>query len=200
MSSEAEANQVSGLAASLIDEDYGPVAHFFAANGVAAPKIAWDPSGDDAGANFLGFLVEFWRRGRGGAPWPPESAIDPVDLRPALGSLLVCEPLEDLSDFRIRLYGSRLAQSMGRDLTGAHVSDIDPGSYITTFYLACYRAVAIRGAALFTRHNPSKASFASEINRLLLPFGPEGRVSRILVGVDSVARRPLGRPNWTKQS
>ncbi len=199
MNSEPEPNLVSRLADSLIDGTFDPVDRFFEANGVVPPVVVWEPTDADTGTSSLGFLTEFWRRGRIGHGWPPESAIDPVDLRPALGSLLVCEPLEDLSDFRIRLYGSRLALDMGRDLTGSHVSDIDPGSYISSFYLACYRAVALRGVALFTRHTPSKTSFASEISRLMLPFGPAERVTRILVGIESVPRRPLGRPNWTRQ-
>lgn len=199
MARDSEISLVERLAGFLIDDDHEPLGRFFVDNGVAPPTVTWDPSGGDMASKSFEFLVEFWRRGQSGRPWPPESQIDPIDLRPALGSLLVCEPMEDLSDFRIRLYGSRLALDMGRDLTGSYISDVDPGSYITTFYLACYRAVTVRGMALFTRHAPSAQSFAAEIKRLMLPFGPADRVSRILVGVESVPRRPLGRPNWARR-
>lgn len=198
MAREPEASLVERLAGFLIDTDHERLGQYFQDNGVAPPTVVWDPAGNDMASKSFDFLIEFWRRGRSGAAWPSESQIDPIDLRPALGNLLVCEPLEDLSDFRIRLYGSRLALDMGRDLTGSYISDVDPGSYITTFYIACYRAVTMRGAVLFTRHAPSPQSYAAEIKRLMLPFGPTDRVSRILVGVDSVPRRPLGRPNWTR--
>jgi hypothetical protein len=199
MAREPETSMVDRLADGLIAGDDGPVEAFFQANDLPSPTLAWEPAAAGMASKTFEFLIEFWDRGRAGRAWPPESQIDPVDLRPALGNLLVCEPLEDLSDFRIRLYGSRLALEMGRDLTGSYISDVDPGSYVTTFYLACYRAVATRGLPLYTRHLPSARSFASEIKRLLLPFGPPERVSRILVAVDSVPRRPLGRPAWAKK-
>ena len=198
MARESEPGIVGRLAESLIAADLDPVHQFFQSNGVASPTVVWEPTGGDMTSKSFDFLIDHWRRDLGDRTWPPEDRIDPVDLRPALGNLLVCEPLEDLSDFRIRLYGSRLALEMGRDLTGSHISDVDPGSHITTFYLACYRAVAIRGRPLFTQHLPSSRSFATEIKRLLLPFGSAQRVTRILVGVESIPRRPLGRPNWTR--
>ncbi len=195
---ESESNIVAHLAESLMAADAGPVDAFFRTHGIGAPSLVWGPSGGDMASRTFDFLIDFWQRGRGERAWPPEDLIDPVELRPALGNLLVCEPLADLSDFRIRLYGSRLALEMGRDLTGSYISDVDPGSYISSFYLACYRAVVIRGMPLFTRHLPSSRSFAADIKRLLLPFGPADGVNRVLVGVESIPRRPLGRPNWTR--
>lgn len=194
-----EASVVDLLSRSLIDGDGLALADFFKRNGVTPPLTLWDPAAGDMASTSFDFLIGFWHRHLNGSPWPSEAAIDPVQLQPALGSLLVCEPLPDLSDFRIRLYGSRLALDMGRDLTGAHISEVDPGSYITTFFLACYRAVATRGVPLFTRHVPSASSYATEIRRLLLPFGPPAAINRILVGVDSDARRPLGRPTWARR-
>lgn len=199
MAREPESDIVGRLADGLIADDLEPVYGHFRAHDVALPTITWEPEAAGMASKPFEFLIDYWRRGRGTAAWPPATQIDPVDLRPALGSLLVCEPLEDLSDFRIRLYGSRLALEMGRDLTGSFISDVDPGSYVTTFYLACYRAVATRGQPLYSRHVPSPKSFASEIKRLLLPFGPPERVNRILVAVDSVPRRPLGRPGWARR-
>lgn len=198
MAREPDTSVVNRLADDLVAGRFTPVGEFFEKHGVAAPLVAWEPAVGGMASKSFDFLIGFWARSRVNGSWPPEGVIDPVELRPALGNLLVCEPLEDLSDFRIRLYGSRLALDMGRDLTGSHVSDVNPSSYITAFYLASYRAVALRGAPLYTRHAPSAKSFASEIKRLLLPFGPATAVNRILVGVGSVPRRPLGRPNWAK--
>lgn len=195
---ESEPGVVSRIADSLIAADGEPIARFFESNGVAAPAVTWNPAAGSMSSRAFDFLIDYWARERGDLDWPAEDRINPVDLRPALGNLLVCEPLPDLSDFRIRLYGSRLALEMGRDLTGAYISDVDPGSYITTFYLACYRSVVTRGLPLFTQHLPSTRSFATEIRRLMLPFGPVDRVSRILVAVETMPRRPLGRPNWTR--
>lgn len=198
MTRESEPNSVARLADAILNGDAEPVRALFEARDVPPPAIVWAPGVGDLSSKPLDFLIGFWCERKGQQDCPSEEAIDPVDLRPALGSLLVCEPTENLDDFRIRLYGSKLALEMGRDLTGSYISEVQPDSHITTFYLACYRAVALRRAPLFTRHEPSLQSFASEIKRLLLPFGQDGKVSRVLAGVDSVVRRPLGRPAWTR--
>lgn len=199
MTNELDATLVSRLADGLVGDDFAPVAALFGDSGVAPPTVTWTPGVGELGSKPLDFLIEHWTSRKAERPWPDADAIDPVDLRPALGGLLVCEPTDNNDDFRIRLYGSKLALDMGRDLTGTFISDFEPGSYITTFYLACYRAVVLRGRPLFTRHTPSTRAYAADIKRLLLPFGSDGAVTRILTGVDSVPRRPLAHPNWTRR-
>lgn len=196
---EIDHDLVSRLADQIAAGECGGADRLFSANGVASPTIAWGPTLDRMESRQLDFLIGYWSEAGEGQPMPAPTRIDPVELRPVLGRLLVCEPINGATDFRIRLYGSGLALEMGRDLTGSCISEIQPGSYVTTFFLACYRAVALRGVPLYTRHQPSAESFASDIRRLLLPFGAGGEVERILVGVDAVRRRPLGRPNWVRR-
>ena len=199
MANEQEATLVSRLADALVGDDLAAVETLFADNGVAAPTVTWAPGAGTLGSKPLDFLIDHWGSRKADRPWPDAGAIDPVDLRPALGGLLVCEPNDAVDDFWIRLYGSKLALEMGRDLTGTYISDFEPGSHITTFYLACYLAVVLRGVPLFTRHAPSSRAYAADIKRLLLPFGSDGKVTRILTGVDSVPRRPLSHPTWTRK-
>ena len=59
--------------------------------------------------------------------------------------------------------------------------------------------MVLRGVPLFTRHAPSSRAYAADIKRLLLPFGSDGKVTRILTGVDSVPLRPLAHPTWTRK-
>ncbi len=190
---------VNRLRDDLVSGGSSASAGLFDASGVAPPTVVWAPVQDDMTSEPFDHLIGFWRARKGDRPWPAEAEIDPVDLRPALGRLLICEPIDDAADFRIRLYGSRLALEMGRDLTGTYISEFAPTSYITTFYLACYRAVVIRGEPLFTRHEPSLDAYAADIKRLLLPFGADGRITRIVTAVDSVPRLPLGRPAWARR-
>jgi len=199
MSPETDHDLVSRLAAQLAAGELGGIVRLFADNGVAAPTVTWNPAVGGSASKVCDFLISYWSEGRDERPMPPADRIDPIGLRPVLGRLLVCEPVDGGADFRIRLYGSGLALEMGRDLTGSRISEIQPGSYVTTFFLACYRAVLLRKAPLYTRHLPSAASFASDIRRVLLPFGAEGEIARILVGVDAVMKRPLGRPNWQRR-
>lgn len=189
---------VDRLAAQIVDGDLRGVNELFATSGVAAPTVTWSPEAGTTATRPFDFLTGYWETRRAGRVMPGEADIDPLGLRPALGRLLVCEPTRCATDFRIRLYGSRLALETGRDLTGTYISDFQPGSYVTAFFLASYRAVTLRRAPLYTRHTPSAASFASDIRRLLLPFGT-GEVTRILAGVEAVMRRPLGRPPWARR-
>lgn len=190
---------VDRLAAQIADGDMRGVTELFADNGVAAPTVAWSPAAGATATPSFDFLTDYWETRRAGRAMPGEADIDPIGLRPALGRLLVCEPTRCATDFRIRLYGSRLALEMGRDLTGTFISDFQPGAYVTDFFLACYRAVTLRRAPLYTRHVPSAASFASDIKRLLLPFGSGAEVARIVTGIETVTRRPLGRPPWARR-
>lgn len=195
-----EPSQIDQFSACLIDGDPGPVNGLFQRLGLTPPTILWNPAPGETGVASFDFLLEHWNCRRGERGWPDEGDIDPVALRPTLGSLMLCEPVDDGRDFRIRLYGSRLAQYMERDLTGLRISEVRPGNMVSDFYCASYRAVSDRRVPLFTRHQPSEDSFASEINRLLLPFGPGEGITRILTSVDAVARRPLARPSWTTRN
>jgi len=144
----------------------------------------------------LSFLIDYWRGAwRDGEP-PGCDAIDPMMLKPVLGHVMICEPMDAGTDFLIRLYGTKMAQHMGRDLTGERMSRFQPDSYINDFYLATYRAVAARGEPLYTHHWPSTQAFANEIPRILLPFFQDGKVTRILGCTDAKPRKPVIRRGW----
>lgn len=186
------------LTRALLEGTTEPIDRFFDENGVAAPVIRWSPAAGEVPDGRLEFLRGFWHGSLAGAAMPSSAAIDPMTLRPALGKLLICEPVDDGEDFQIRLYGSQMALNMGRDLTGQRVSGFQPGSYITQFYLATYRAVWLRRLPLFTCHWPSAQAFSAEIPRLLLPFGRPDRVTRIVTATDADPRTPAEEPPWTR--
>lgn len=179
-----------GLSAALASGDVSFIDGFFAENAVDHPIVQWCPEPERLDYDPMQYLMELWLQLNETHGLPPASNIDPSQLRPALGRLLILEPVENYSDFRYRLYGTVLSTRMGRDFTGTLVSEFE-ASYISDFYLATYRAVCRRREALYTCHFPSERSYARKIQRLILPYGAGGDVTRILCCIESEPRDPV---------
>lgn len=89
-------------------------------------------------------LVARWDEKKAGRALPLRKDVDPLELKELLGSLNVIECLPDLTDFRYRLIGTRIAEAYGRDSTGKTVRELytvsDPE--YCDFLIGVYRAVA----------------------------------------------------------
>lgn len=158
------------------------VATFLAA-GADSPSFVWNPGHEALRTDQNHFLLDYWHAKRGSARTPPVAAIDPTEMRPALGYLMLVEPIEDGHDFRYRLYGSLLATVSGADLTGRCVSEHWASDYVVDFSLASYRAVYLRGEPLYTLRHPARAEYTRSWERLILPFADEtGAITRFVVG------------------
>lgn len=68
-------------------------------------------------------LLQFWRDHGTATTLPPRSVIDPLELRFALGHLVLFDVLHEPLDFRYRLTGSSLTSRFGYDLTGRMLDD-----------------------------------------------------------------------------
>lgn len=89
-------------------------------------------------------LVAYWQAKRAGRALPLRKDIDPLELRPHLGSLVIIECLPGLADFRYRLIGTNIVDAYGRDSTGKTVCELyaaDDPEYCA-FLLQVYAAVA----------------------------------------------------------
>jgi len=147
------------------------------------PKYHWLLSGDGLPQPFSCLANWYFEHASGGLPsceW-----IDPVELRPFLGFLLILDVLSAEKDYRYRLYGSRIAKRVGFDCTGKtlrQLSELRP-SAAQLFHLT-YDAVCRCKKALFTEHVPRGLAEVSMWRRLVLPFSgtPDGDgVTRLLV-------------------
>ncbi len=107
--------------------------------------------------------------------------IDPAELLPALGYIMLVDPGEGRNDFRYALYGTKIAAVAGFDMTGKSVWQIATASAIQVFFAACYRAVAELRVPLYTVHKAPPHITASHWHRLILPLGRGGEVRRFLV-------------------
>ena len=116
------------------------------------------------------------RRGIPRAEW-----FDPVCVAPALGYLLLLDAVDGGSDFRYRVYGTRIANIAGFDHTGKRVSEL-PEPAASVFQVQ-YGAVADLRAAVYAEHDaPSSISSLVRWCRLALPLSDdEDRIRRLLV-------------------
>lgn len=143
------------------------------------PILLWSPGPEARIGEDMHDLLADWRRQRGDAMLPPEAAIDPFTFREHLGDMHVLEPNGDFSDFRYRIFGTRIGAFYPHDHTGDWVSDIVDGGAIARYYVACYRAVALRRLPLFNRTGVVRLQ--RKWARLLLPYGDDAKgVTRVL--------------------
>ena len=71
----------------------------------------------------LARLYAYWDEKRGSRPFPARADIDPLDLGYALGQIILVDVFHEPLRFRIRLYGSNLAERMNFDMTGKDLED-----------------------------------------------------------------------------
>ena len=69
-------------------------------------------------------LWQYWLEKRGDRQVPDRSDITLTDLSDIAPNLLITEVVEGTADFRIRLYGSAVAEMTGQDRTGRLVSEV----------------------------------------------------------------------------
>src|SRR5215469_4521897 len=70
-------------------------------------------------------LYDYWDGRRGGRQLPSRGDIDPVDMRFAIGDVILADVIEgDPPRFRIRLHGTNLSERTNFDLTGKMLDEM----------------------------------------------------------------------------
>ena len=167
----------------LIRGDFAALHPFYAKLGMPTPRIVWSPQVDDLAQAQLRFLLTYWRglQDDTGRVWV--GSIDALDMRPALGYIMLLDVLDGGVDFRYRLYGSVIAQHSNFDMTGRCLSELKPEQGVGAFFRVVYRAILARPEPIYTEHAPPPTIRVKLWYRLILPlFGEDDRVSRLLVG------------------
>ena len=168
----------------------------FEAAGFPQPVVCWNPDQATLPAPQLTAIGTFWSDlvAREGQPDPAH--IDPAAFVPALGYLMLLEPLDDGRDFRYRLYGTQIARWSGLDLTGQRVSEITGAgvrTHVQAFFMAGYQAVVARRQPLYSAHVPPAERTTATWHRLILRFWDMATaVSRLLVGNVPLLECPSG--------
>tara|TARA_E500000318_G_scaffold76482_1_gene71090 strand:+ start:434 stop:1081 length:648 start_codon:yes stop_codon:yes gene_type:complete len=113
---------------------------------------------------------------------------DPLDVRPALGTIVVLEPTDNYANYRYRLYGSQVVDTYGVDLTGRTSEELNTES--TRNVRPQYQAAARNNITVYTEHDKERTRELDKIprwdrwSRLILPLvDEEANVRRVLVSM-----------------
>jgi hypothetical protein len=177
-------------ARALADGNSAPLIAALAEMGMTTPDVLWDPRETDLPDRRLRGLLAYWRGLRADKSDPRLADVDPVAMGDAVGYAMLLEALPE-GDFRYRLYGTRIAERAGFDMTGKRTSKIPTHPSIAAFFGAVYRAAAMRRAPVFTRHAPPSRINVVHWTRLVLPLSGEGGRCDFLVGNIPGEPRPI---------
>lgn len=116
------------------------------------------------------------------------SEFDPVDVKEALGSIVLLEKTDDPEGYRYRLYGSRIAETYGSDLTGRTSQQLNTES--TRNVRPQYLAAVENNIVVYTEHDLRRRRETNVIerwdrwSRLIVPLlDADGSPSRLLVSM-----------------
>lgn len=136
-------------------------------------------------------LYDYWNRLRDGAQAPRRSAVEPAEIRRALGDTFILEVI-DRQTLRYRLAGTRLCGAYGREMKGINFLDMwqeaDRASVASILAAVAHDAAA--AVIGLTGHASGTRSVAFEM--LVLPLRQDGpSFDRVLGGMAAV-----DRPYW----
>ena len=176
-------SRIDAWTAFVLANDIAPIAEVFESAGAGTPEVHLSPRPEQISAEALRFLVQRWYHLRASGSSPHLRHIDPFALRPALGYLMVLEPVDGGRDFRYRLFGSSIARISGFDMTGRKLSEHPARAYVSEFGIAVCRASLRGGQPIYSTRHPVGAEFTTCWHRLALPFVDDAGVpARILGG------------------
>ncbi|WP_282608760.1 PAS domain-containing protein [Pelagibius sp. Alg239-R121] len=144
-------------------------------------ELVRDPLERDMPAEQLTSVLRFWSQLPKIDGVPDVVKISPEEVRPALGYLILLDIDDQNDDFRYALYGSRIANVSGFDMTGKGIWDIATTSTVQNFFAACYMAARRLRCPIYTVHEAPPAITVSHWHRLILPLGKSGEIKRFLV-------------------
>jgi hypothetical protein len=131
-------------------------------------------------------VYEYWRSlERPQVRLPARAAFDAFEVPKALGWIWLNDIEREPFRLRCRLFGTRLAATVGVDITGQYLDQrplSDPQRKLDYVRL---RATAIDGLATWTRCPPilRHGDIWSEVESLMLPLANDGEHPDILLGV-----------------
>ncbi|MDP6689768.1 MAG: PAS domain-containing protein [Alphaproteobacteria bacterium] len=144
---------VAAFTDELISESFSKIPEYFQEVGTPTPEIIWSPSQAELEEEVLRVLLTYWRGLPRGRNLPLASKVDPLEMRPALGYVMLLDVEDDGWDYRYRVYGTSIAERSGFDATGKLLSELALRP-MEPFFLASYRACVLQSSFMFARHIP----------------------------------------------
>jgi hypothetical protein len=168
----------------MLANDLDEIRQTFAADKARGPRIEWCPTVDLIKPKPLKFALDYWNRAVARFGAPKVRLVDPVELVPALGYILLVDVVDDGADFSYRLFGSIVASVSDLDMTGKRLTEHPASPYIRDFGLAMYRAALERREPIWTQYGPSVSIRTSSWERVAMPLVDDnGTICRFLVAI-----------------
>lgn len=190
-----QTSDMEQLVADMLADRQTVLKDYFASRGARLDVLTWSPTTAITDNEIMRFLIEYWQRLRGDRDLPLASEVTPFDLKPALGHIVLIDVLDEGWNGRFRVYGTKVAETYGRDMTGQLLSDIDGGNYASIFFRSLYRTAWLRKLPYYSHHFPPPHVAVESWQRLALPLaGTDGQVNRFLACNIAGPWRPPVRP------
>jgi hypothetical protein len=130
-------------------------------------------------------VFDYWDARRGTAPFPSRTAIDPLDMRFALGNIVLIDVQREPLRFRFRLVGTSVVEKWGYDMTGRFVDEL-PDPVRLALVLEKYREVVETGQPLCIRGERNLDGRYWSYESVMMPLGETEQVNMILICVEYV--------------
>lgn len=132
----------------------------------------------------LAFLKDYWDQKRGRRPMPSRNDINPAEMKPHLGWVVLVDALPDFSDFRYRTVGTSVTRYILADATGKTVREMFAryGEAALNGNLATYRKCA-RDHAIVHAYGPAawmEHGFL-DFDSLYLPLSDDGKTVNMIL-------------------
>ncbi|WP_341897882.1 PAS domain-containing protein [Ferrovibrio terrae] len=137
----------------------------------------------DLDARLIG-LVGYWASKRRGRRFPARSDLDPIELKPWLGYLLMVDVIRADDGglrFRYRLFGTEFVFYHGSDLTGHWLEDIANVGFRDEL-LTLYRGVVTDGTMRTLSYDYLIGDRRHRFQAVLLPLSSDGTTVNIVLG------------------
>jgi hypothetical protein len=132
----------------------------------------------------LQLLYEYWLSKRGDRPMPARADLDPIDIRFAIGDVILADVLDEVPPrFRIRLHGTNLSERTNFDLTGKMLDEM-PAPEFRELSHRSFRKVVRTREPLHALADRALDGRMQRYEAVVLPLSADGeRVDRLLIGM-----------------
>ena len=129
-------------------------------------------------------LYDYWNGKRGDRPMPSRADLDPIDIRFAIGDVILADVLEGTPPrFRIRLHGTNLAERTNFDLTGKMLDEM-PVPEFRDLSTRSFRKVVRTREPLHALADRLLDGRMQRYEAIILPLSSDGAtVDRLMIGM-----------------
>jgi hypothetical protein len=133
-------------------------------------------------------LQAYWRAKKGHRIAPPRSAIEPNEIKALLPNILLIDVVGAPPRFRARLFGSKLIEAYGEEVTGRFGDEVDLDN-VAPELMAFLESAARDCKPQFLRAEFTKQSGRHlKYEQIILPLSEDGKTVNMLLSAYNVEK------------